>query len=167
MKDKIQDFLHTRLLFWLEVLSLIKEVNIASKVLLSIIEWTQVSFFVCYVLDAHLTNKTQDDNIAVFTADAYKFVAVFGSVISQSAPHIYLSALPSAPEGSKISQKYLPQFPQVLHIESGKQATWPAIQNIMEGHIVSGSSESGCGMWLSVAFSQDGKHIVSGSDRTI
>ena len=44
MNVEIQDFLHTRLLLWLEVLSLIKEVNIASKALLSIIEWTQVNF---------------------------------------------------------------------------------------------------------------------------
>ena len=44
MNVEIQDFLHTRLLLWLEVLSLIKEVNIASKALLSVIEWTQVNF---------------------------------------------------------------------------------------------------------------------------
>jgi hypothetical protein len=44
INDEIRDFLHTRLLLWLEVLSLIKGVNIAPKVLSSIIEWTQVSF---------------------------------------------------------------------------------------------------------------------------
>jgi len=50
INHEIRDFLHTRLLLWLEVLSLIKEVNIASKALLSIIEWTQVSFKMCFVL---------------------------------------------------------------------------------------------------------------------
>ncbi|KAN0107633.1 hypothetical protein V8E52_009952, partial [Russula decolorans] len=141
INHEIRDFLHTRLLLWLEVLSLIKEVNIASKALSSIIEWTQ------------------DDNIATFATDARKFATTFGSVISQSAPHIYLSALPFTPEGSQISQKYLPQFPQLLRIESGKKATWPAIQNVLEAHT---------GGVLSVAFSQDGKHIVSGSkDETI
>ena len=42
--DEIRDFLHTRLLFWLEVLSLIKKVNIASSALLSIIQWSRVRF---------------------------------------------------------------------------------------------------------------------------
>ena len=34
--ESVKDFLHTHLLHWLEVLSLIKEVNIASQVLMSI-----------------------------------------------------------------------------------------------------------------------------------
>jgi hypothetical protein len=36
---------------------------------------------------------------------------VFGSVISQRAPHLYLSALPFAPERSKVLETYLPQYP--------------------------------------------------------
>ncbi|KAN0102501.1 hypothetical protein V8E52_011886, partial [Russula decolorans] len=139
INDEIRDFLHTRLLLWLEVLSLIKgDDNIAA----------------C-ATDAR---KSATD-ARKFATDARKFTTTFGSVISQSAPHIYLLALPFTPEESQISQKYLPQFPQLLRIESGKKAKWPAIQNVLEAHT------SGV---LSVAFSQDGKHIVSGSeDKTI
>jgi hypothetical protein len=41
--DKVCSFLHTKFLFWLEVLSLIKEVPIALSTLPSIVKWSQVS----------------------------------------------------------------------------------------------------------------------------
>ena len=40
--NEVKDFLHYRLLYWLEVLSLIKKVNIASGMLLSVVRWNQV-----------------------------------------------------------------------------------------------------------------------------
>ena len=40
---KVQEFLHTRLLFWLGVLSLIKQVTVAPTALVTAIEWSQVS----------------------------------------------------------------------------------------------------------------------------
>jgi hypothetical protein len=41
--SNVDDFLSHQLLFWLEVLSLVKEVHIASPALLSIADWAQVS----------------------------------------------------------------------------------------------------------------------------
>ena len=40
--NEVKDFLHHRLLYWLEILSLIKKVNIASTMLLSVVRWNQV-----------------------------------------------------------------------------------------------------------------------------
>ena len=40
--NEVKDFLHYRLLYWLEVLSLIQKVNIASGMLLSVLQWNQV-----------------------------------------------------------------------------------------------------------------------------
>jgi hypothetical protein len=40
--NEVKDFLHYRLLYWLEVLSLIKKVNMASRMLLSVLRWNQV-----------------------------------------------------------------------------------------------------------------------------
>lgn len=49
--DEIQDFLHGRLLYWLEVLSLIGEVSVASPALLSAVDWIEVRIYhICYIL---------------------------------------------------------------------------------------------------------------------
>ena len=91
--------------------------------------------------------------------DALKYVASFWSVISESAPHIYISTLPFAPEPSKVAQLYLPLFPQTLHLITGRASHWPAVQSVLEGHTDA---------VLSVALSPDGTQIVSGSaDQTI
>jgi len=41
MLYELRDFFHHSLLYWLEVLSLIKNINIASRMLLSMLEWNQ------------------------------------------------------------------------------------------------------------------------------
>jgi WD40 repeat protein len=80
-------------------------------------------------------------------------------MISQSVPHIYMSALPFAPATSEVSRQFLPYFPRTLSAERGRANAWPAIQYVLEGHSDSVHS---------VAFSQDGKRIASGSyDNTI
>ncbi|KIM24806.1 hypothetical protein M408DRAFT_75367 [Serendipita vermifera MAFF 305830] len=100
----------------------------------------------------------QDDSLAT---DMQKFVAAFASVMSQSTPHIYISALPFAPRCLGVSKQYLSRYRQTLTVRSGGYDSWPSIQNIypLQGH----------GDWvLSVSFSPDGKRIASGpSDHTI
>src|SRR5438876_253954 len=95
-----------------------------------------------------------DVDTALFAADASRFVAAFMAPISHSAPHTYLSALPFAPAQSLVSNKLLGTFSKTLSVVVGKVDTWPAILNVFEGH-TSGVT--------SVAFSGDGKQVVSGS----
>ena len=45
--------------------------------------------------------------------------------ISESAPHIYLSALPFAPEHSLVAQKFSSRFPNTLAVTEGRPAQWP------------------------------------------
>jgi WD40 repeat protein len=94
-----------------------------------------------------------------FAADAIKIVAVFAGIILESTPHLYLSALPFAPKHSRISQEFLPKFPQLLTVATGKAIDWPAMLCILTGHT---------GSVYSVTFSEDGRRVVSGSfDETI
>lgn len=87
-------------------------------------------------------------------------MAAFGTVISQSAPHIYVSTLSFAPEQSKVSQKYLSQFPKTLLLKTGRAVTWPALQCVMQAPSARTSPNSNT-VW-SVEFSPDGMHIASG-----
>ncbi len=90
-----------------------------------------------------------------------KFVSVFGPPISQSAPHIYLSALPFAPKNSLVAKQYLRLYPnsKTLCLKTGKANRWPASISVFWGHNLAVNS---------VAFSQDSKRIVSGLyDETI
>jgi WD40 repeat protein len=87
--------------------------------------------------------------------DMRAFVATFASVISQSAAHIYLSGLAFALPNSVTSREYMSHYSQTLVVETGGLSTWPATQSVLTGH-----SDTVC----SVAFSPDGRRVVSGSD---
>ena len=94
-----------------------------------------------------------------FVNDATAFVRHFGMAMAKSAPHIYLSALPFAPTCSLVSTHYSTSFSRILHVERGQSSHWPSLEMEISnfGAVV-----------LSVAFSRDGQHIVSGSrDGTI
>src|ERR1700721_3326149 len=95
----------------------------------------------------------------MFAEDARKFISAFQKPITESACHIYLSALPFSPSTSMVSKQYATQFPKTLCVLDGRQRYWPAELNILQGH----------DHWVtSVAFSPDGKHIASASsDNTI
>jgi WD40 repeat protein len=79
---------------------------------------------------------------------------MFGSMISQSTPHLYLSAVPFTPVNSIIYIKYAAKLPKSVKLTSGQITSWPRCQNILHRHTE---------RVMSVAFSPDGKHIVSGS----
>ncbi|KZP17812.1 WD40 repeat-like protein [Athelia psychrophila] len=136
---ELKDFLQEHFLYWLEILSLTKIVNTASRSLSSILKWSQ----------------SHNLDLAAFAKDAKMFVNVFAPAISQSAPHIYLSALPFAPTLSLVSRQYLPRYPSTIHLKSGSVQRWPSALKTLEGHKD----------WVrAVAYSPDGAHIVSGSD---
>jgi len=87
--------------------------------------------------------------------EMHKFVTTFANVIAQSAPHIYLSALPLAPQNSPLLEQYRKLYPRTLCVQSGGFSMWPPTRNVLFGHT---------GPVNSVAFSHDSKCVASGSD---
>ncbi|KAF7974593.1 hypothetical protein HWV62_11870 [Athelia sp. TMB] len=129
--------------FWLEVLSLMKQMNTAAGSLGTMLKFSK-----------ERVQGSEGSELASFVKDAISFINVFAPPISESAPHIYLSALPFAPTSSCISRQYLPQYPSTIVLSSGRLQNWPASLKMMEGHSDSVTA---------VAYSPDGRQIVSSS----
>ncbi|KZP08047.1 WD40 repeat-like protein [Athelia psychrophila] len=137
----ILQFFEVKFLYWLEVLSLLGEMALASRVLVSVMKYVE----------------NPSHKVYAFAQDGLKFVRAFGPALACSTPHIYLSCIPFAPRGSLIKQQYTRASQNTLMVESGMHENWPALQQV--GHTA---------QVRSVAFAPDGLHIVSCSfDLTI
>lgn len=97
-----------------------------------------------------------DKELSEKAVDAWQFGYDFEEVITVSAPHLYLSALPFTPRDSFISKQYLPLYPQLLKIEFGEPVGSPIKDGIMKRN---SSSEP-----TSFAFSPQGRHASTGFD---
>ena len=77
-----------------------------------------------YFSEIHLMLAGQslnpDHELTLFIYDALRFVSTFIIPISQCAPHVYLSALPFAPEQSHVAKKFCPRVPNTLAITQAK-----------------------------------------------
>jgi WD40 repeat protein len=98
-------------------------------------------------------------DVSLIAIDTQRFIQVFGSIILHSTPHLYVSALPFSPANSPLSRHFSVQFPNTLHVTSGRDMNWPAVQTVLRGHT---------SFVTSVSFSPDSTRIVTGSwDNTV
>ncbi|GJJ10744.1 hypothetical protein Clacol_004971 [Clathrus columnatus] len=109
--EKVDKFLHDYFLQWLEVLSLLKAVRGAAKSMSNLISW-------CSGKECHGT-------LYDFAIEGKRFLQLFGNVIAESAPHIYLSALPFCPQDSVIYKTFIDRFRNTFQITSGPLNGWP------------------------------------------
>ncbi|KAH6667462.1 vegetative incompatibility protein HET-E-1 [Halenospora varia] len=138
--DQVHQFLQVHLLHWLEALGWIGK---TSEGILAI------------------SSLEADKNPAlyVFVHDAKRFALYCRSVIEQAPLQLYCSALLFAPEKSAVRSQFEEYIPLWVQGKPKVQADWSAALQTLEGHSSSVKS---------VAFSLDGKRIVSGSyDETV
>ncbi|KIL61834.1 hypothetical protein M378DRAFT_82103, partial [Amanita muscaria Koide BX008] len=134
--------IHERLLFWVEALSALHSVKLLPMALAAVIKWLDVREYV-----------------AAIAKEGIQLARNFGSLIAESIPHLYLSVLPFLPDSSVLSRTFTDRFPRIARVATGRLVSWPPAERTLVGHTDS---------VMSVAFSNDGKWVVSGSmDSTI
>ncbi|GJJ10685.1 hypothetical protein Clacol_004912 [Clathrus columnatus] len=119
LAGEVEKFLNDGFLLWLEVLSLLQAVNGAARSMSSLISWC--------------SEKETYKDLYNFVVDGKRFIQLFGSVILESAPHVYLSALPFCPQQSIIYQTFINRFSKTLRIASGPLQGWPLAQRRIDG----------------------------------
>ncbi|KIN94405.1 hypothetical protein M404DRAFT_939931, partial [Pisolithus tinctorius Marx 270] len=134
-----------KILFWLEVMSLLGMVGKGASALATVATWVE-------------GQEGLKDTLAL-VEDGVKFIQNFGSAMVYSIPHLCVSALPFIPPNGLLSTVVMPKFCGLAAVATGGLKGWPVAQLLLHGHTSWASS---------VAFSPDGKRIVSGSlDKTV
>ncbi|KAB5589206.1 hypothetical protein CTheo_7349 [Ceratobasidium theobromae] len=180
----LEAFLSIRLLFWMEVLNLKRELNVGTRVLVKVKLWLKAG------------NAPPD--LIRFAEDAQSFLTSYAAnSISQSTPHIYISSLPLCPKSNLVFKHYWERTRGMIELtgsgmerrEMASLASWTVggpiravayssdgsrvafggnkglmgIRNAYDGTPIVDSFDIGSTMVLSIAFSPDGMRLVSGS----
>ena len=126
----LQNFLEGRFTLWLEVLSILGAVGGAAHALIATTKWLNEvgqinSLLSCLTLTKSQIQEPTNTNILLDTAaDCLRFVTEFFEVISQSAPHIYHSALLLTPQSSIVWKLYNQQIYSLARVVIGMPASW-------------------------------------------
>ncbi|CCA77365.1 related to WD40-repeat protein (notchless protein) [Serendipita indica DSM 11827] len=139
VKRELQQIIQApHVLYWMEVLSFTGGVPRAIAGLRAIRRH----------IGAEMWDKASMDQIR-------RFIMTFSVPIQESAPHIYISALPFAPIKSILHIEGAKRYRNLLRVAEGLEEMYSGLPSSLRGH------ESRVN---AVGFSPDGSQIVSGSD---
>jgi WD40 repeat protein len=141
-------------LYWMEVLSALRQVSNVLSGLQDVQDWLLVSITFAQVPPSS-DSPLKDSPTIRLLYDIRRFILSFSVPITDSIPHIYISALPFSPIKSTIHQEGHKMFPRMLSVIIGSSKTWPEPLQVWRGHIESVTS---------VSISIDGRTVLSGSD---
>ncbi|KAJ3121579.1 hypothetical protein HK098_003584 [Nowakowskiella sp. JEL0407] len=103
--SSLETFSRSHLLHWVEILALTDSLTVAQ------------------VLLPRCLSKIENTEITRLVRDVSRLVNEFRTPISQSAIHVYFSALSMCPEHTSLYNQYAPQFKTVMHrIVAGKRS---------------------------------------------
>ncbi|KAF9644494.1 YVTN repeat-like/Quino protein amine dehydrogenase [Thelephora ganbajun] len=125
-------FLENKLLFWLEVLSVLGAAREAVDSIGLVTKWLEASPTV------ELAN------------DCFRFVTGFFEVIEESAPHIYHSALPVSPQTSMVRKLYECHANPLTRIVHGLPVSWDPAIVTME-YSLETAAWSPCGRFIAIS----------------
>ncbi|KAB5593584.1 hypothetical protein CTheo_2973 [Ceratobasidium theobromae] len=181
----LSDFLSNRLLFWMEVLSLKRDIAAGTEILVQAKQWLYIN--------------AMSPNLVQFAEDGRNFVTSYAAnPVSQSTPHIYMSSLLLCPRSSLVYKTYWPRTHGLIslkgsgmnQIEATSLATWDigslvlfatyspdgsrvafgcrdgmvGVRNAYDGSPIIGPFKAHNHPVWGVAFSPDGTRFISASD---
>ena len=157
--------LEEKFVFWLEVLSALGAVGDAARALTATLKWlNEVSPDLRFREKEESQRQRSQIKASVglkpllhTTTNCLRFVTEFFEVISESAPHIYHSALPLAPASSIIRKLYGHQISSAARVVTGIPASWDSCMAI-----VGATSEPHHAIW-----SPCGQYIATGSGKNV
>ncbi|KAI0048940.1 hypothetical protein FA95DRAFT_971435, partial [Auriscalpium vulgare] len=136
LENLLGQFVHKKILYWLEALSLLKLMNTARQTVSSAISFCK------------------EDALKIAIQDVESFVQIFGQAITKSMPHLYFAAATFAPESSQVLQQNVQALRHMPVLKKGRMTMWPTtIARIYITQTV-----------MSVAYSPDGNQIVCGCE---
>jgi len=153
--EAVKFVMHEKLLFWMEVMSVLGKAHEMFGILTKALAWPGLK--VCPQIvycNTCLMVGGQTLDLDNFIRDALRFISAFFVPISESAPHIYLSALPFSPECSLVADKFCLRFPNTLKVIEGRPVQWPMTIFTAEHHSRMDSVKC-------IAFSPDEKTFAS------
>ncbi|KZW00584.1 hypothetical protein EXIGLDRAFT_745601 [Exidia glandulosa HHB12029] len=110
--ELVRHLLREKFIFWLELLSVASRVGHGMPNLRALL---------------HLESFKAD----AFVEDASLFIRHTFTIISRSAPHVYLSALPLVPSTSLIRRHYLPRFTSLPTTQGSTIGSWPVLEQTL------------------------------------
>ncbi|PHH54594.1 Vegetative incompatibility protein HET-E-1 [Ceratocystis fimbriata CBS 114723] len=144
INDGILAFFKEKYLQWLEAISLLRSIPSAGRVM--------------YKLTPFLQEKASQD-LREIVKDAQRFLLSYGEAIELEPLQVYVSALIFSPAKSLIRKMYSHEEPDWIEPKPRVEENWDICLRTLEGH-----DDSVC----SVAFSNDGQRLASGSwDSTV
>jgi hypothetical protein len=154
---KVIAFLNTKLLEWLESLSLLNQLPRGVEALMCLANAHQQQQQ--WLLDPELNISGPGSSLPNLLNDATRFLWRHYYTVARWPLQIYSSALLLSPQESVVGKLNLHKTPQWLKAVHPLETTWPPFLQTLTGHELSVTS---------IVFSKDGKHIVSGSrDMTV
>ncbi|EJD02390.1 WD40 repeat-like protein [Fomitiporia mediterranea MF3/22] len=127
-------------LYWLEALSLMGALREA--------------IFILRKAPVALKHLNADDQLQNTASDLYRFVKTFYQPMAVSTPHVYISALLWLPSETIIGKMLSADFDSQNCVIRGIERHWPSGSKIVRSFSVV----------CSVAYSPDGRHVISGSE---
>jgi len=136
LMDAVKFVMYEKLLFWMEVMSLLGKAYEVASILKRALAWKVCLQFISCSASLILAGQTHnpDHELTLFIRDALRFISAFIIPISQCAPQIYISALSFAPEQSLVAKKFRSRFPSIFVVTEGKPSQWPMIVFTAEHH---------------------------------